>query len=87
MRGLRVSEVRTQVLLSLFFAVFCILFIFPIYALILASFRPGRDLIRFGITLKTLVPKDLALTYLASLLTARGEVLGDKGLQRDAESE
>jgi len=72
MRSLLASEVRTQVLLSFFFVVLCLLFLFPIYALVLASFRPGRDLIRFGITLKTLTPKNLVLTYLASLLTAQG---------------
>jgi arabinosaccharide transport system permease protein len=71
-RSLRASEVRTQVLFSLFFVVLCLLFLFPIYALLLASFRPGRDLIRFGITLKTLVPRDLVLTYLTSLATAQG---------------
>ena len=74
MSGLRAAEVRTQVLLSFFFAVLCILFLFPIYALMVASFRPGRDLIRYGITLKTLVPRNLSLAYLASLLTARGGV-------------
>lgn len=72
MRSLRASEVRTQVLFSLFFVVLCLLFLFPVYALLLASFRPGRDLIRFGITLKTLVPRNLVLTYLASLATAQG---------------
>jgi arabinosaccharide transport system permease protein len=71
-RSLHASGIRVQVLLSLFFVVLCLLFLFPIYALILASFRPGRDLIRFGITWKTLVPRDFVLTYLASLLTTRG---------------
>jgi arabinosaccharide transport system permease protein len=74
MSGLRTRELRTETLLSFFFAVLCILFLFPIYALALASFRPGRDLIRFGITLKTLVPGNLSLAYLASLLSARSGV-------------
>jgi len=74
MRRLRAPEVRTEVLLSFFFAILCILFLFPIYALALAAFRPGRDLIRYGITLKTLIPGNLSLAYLASLLTARGGV-------------
>jgi arabinosaccharide transport system permease protein len=72
MRSLRAAEVRTQALFSLFFLLLCLLFLFPVYALFLASFRPGRDLIRFGITLKTLVPRNLVLTYLASLTTAQG---------------
>ena len=72
MRSLRAPEIRTQGLISFFFVVLCLMFLFPIYALVLASFRPGRDLIRFGITVKTLVPKNLVLTYLASLLTGSG---------------
>jgi arabinosaccharide transport system permease protein len=74
MRSLRAAEVRSQVLFSLFFVVLCLLFLFPVYALFLASFRPGRDLIRFGITLKTLVPRNLVLTYLARLATSQGGV-------------
>jgi len=72
MKSLRAAEVRTQILFSLFFVVLSLLFLFPVYALLLASFRPGRDLIRFGITLKTLLPRNLVLTYLANLPTAQG---------------
>ena len=72
MRTMRASEVRTQVLISALFVVICLLFIFPIYALLLASFRPGRDLIRFGITAKTLVPRDLVITYIANLFVGQG---------------
>ena len=50
MRTLPYLRCRTQVLISIFFIVLCLGFLFPIYALVLASFRPGRDLIRFGIT-------------------------------------
>jgi len=71
MRSLRAAETRVNVLLILFFLVLCVAFLFPIYSLLLASFRPGRDLMRFGITVKTLAPGDLSLKYLASLLTAR----------------
>ena len=35
---------------------FCLVFIFPLYALVVASLRPGRDLMRFGITFQSLVP-------------------------------
>jgi arabinosaccharide transport system permease protein len=33
-----------------------LLFLFPIFALVMSSFRPGRDLIRYGITFQSLVP-------------------------------
>jgi arabinosaccharide transport system permease protein len=72
MRSLHTSEIRSQILLSLFFLVVCLLFLFPIYALTIASFRPGRDLMRFGITLKTLAPHNLTFTYLGSLFTSQG---------------
>jgi arabinosaccharide transport system permease protein len=74
MRTLHTSTLRTQILLSIFFIILCLAFLFPIYALVLASFRPGRDLIRFGITAKTLIPKDLILTYLVSLFTTKNGV-------------
>jgi arabinosaccharide transport system permease protein len=72
MRTLHTAETRATILTSVFFIVVCLLFLFPIYSLLLASFRPGRDLMRFGITAKTLIPSDLSLKYLASLLTGRG---------------
>jgi len=72
MRTLRAADTRTHILVSLFFVLVCLAFLFPIYSLLLASFRPGRDLMRFGISVKTLTPSGLTLKYLASLLTARG---------------
>ena len=74
MSTLHAPVVRTQVLLSLFFVVVCLGFLFPIYALVLASFRPGRDLIRFGITAQTLVPKDLSLNFLVNLFTTKNGI-------------
>jgi arabinosaccharide transport system permease protein len=71
MRTLHTADTTANILTSIFFLVICLAFLFPIYSLLLASFRPGRDLMRFGITAKTLIPKDLTLKYLASLLTAR----------------
>ncbi|HET6487757.1 MAG TPA: hypothetical protein VFH83_15120, partial [Spirochaetia bacterium] len=71
MRSLRTAESRVNALFFLIFLVLCLAFLFPIYSLLLASFRPGRDLMRFGITVKTLAPGDLSLKYLASLLTGR----------------
>ena len=46
-------------------------FMLPLYSLALASFRPGRDLLRFGITLQTLIPKDFSLDNFWSLFTSR----------------
>ena len=37
-------------------------------------FGPGRDLIRFGITWKTLVPTDLTLSFLVSLFTTKNGI-------------
>jgi arabinosaccharide transport system permease protein len=71
MRSLHTPVLRTQILLSIFFVILCLGFLFPIYALVLASFRPGRDLIRFGITAQTLLPKDLTLNYLVNLFTTK----------------
>jgi len=73
-KSLHASTLRTQILLSAFFVVLCLGFLFPIYALLLASFRPGRDLIRFGITAKTLIPKDLTLTFLMNLFVTKGGI-------------
>jgi arabinosaccharide transport system permease protein len=46
-----------------------LLFLFPIYSLILASFRPGRDLMRYGITFTTLIPNVFSGNNYAALLT------------------
>lgn len=74
MRSLPGPVLRTQILISIFFIVLCLAFLFPIYALVLASFRPGRDLIRFGITAKTLVPEDLNVSFLVNLFTTKGGI-------------
>ncbi|MDT3358804.1 MAG: carbohydrate ABC transporter permease [Spirochaetota bacterium] len=46
-------------------------FMLPLYSLALASFRPGRDLLRFGITLQTLIPKDFSLINFWGLFSSR----------------
>lgn len=55
----------------LILALLGLLFLFPIYAVILASFRPGRELMRFGITFATLVPGSANLNNFAGLVTSR----------------
>ena len=52
-------------------AVVAFLFLFPIYAIVLASFRPGRDLMRFGVTFATLIPRDLNPSNFVGLVTSR----------------
>ena len=49
----------------------CLLYLLPLYSLALASFRPGRDLLRYGITLQTLIPTDLNLVNFRGLFTIR----------------
>lgn len=49
----------------------CLIYLVPLYSLVLASFRPGRDLLRYGITLQTLIPTDLNLENFQGLFTIR----------------
>ena len=68
MSSSRWKEVRIRILIACLFVPICLLFLFPIYTLFLAALRPGRDLMRFGITIKTIIPTGLAFSHLASLL-------------------
>lgn len=49
----------------------CFIYLIPLYSLTLAAFRPGRDLLRYGITLQTLIPKGLDITTFKGLFTIR----------------
>ncbi|WP_233067081.1 carbohydrate ABC transporter permease [Sphaerochaeta sp. S2] len=51
--------------------VLCLVYIVPLYSLLLAAFRPGRDLLRYGITLNTLIPTGLNLNTVKGLYTIR----------------
>lgn len=55
----------------LFLAVLCLIYLVPLYSLVLASFRSGRDLLRYGITVQTLIPADLSLVNFKGLFTIR----------------
>lgn len=68
------QSVVKNVLKHMLMIFLCIAFILPLYSLALASFRPGRDLLRFGITLQTLVPKGLNLENFRGLFTIRDGV-------------
>lgn len=46
------KETAGRILLLLFFAVICFLILIPFYAVALASFKPGGDLVRYGLNLK-----------------------------------
>jgi arabinosaccharide transport system permease protein len=54
--------------------IFVAAFLFPIFALIMASFRPGRDLLRYGIVFKTLVPDNFDPKNFLGLATSRDGV-------------
>jgi arabinosaccharide transport system permease protein len=54
--------------------VFVAFFLFPIFALVLASFRPARDLMRYGIAFKTLIPDSLDPKNFLALATTRDGV-------------
>ncbi len=62
---LRVSETAKYV----FLGILALLFLFPICSLILASLRPGRDLMRYGISFSSLVPGAFNFSNYAALLT------------------
>ena len=49
----------------------CIIYMVPLYSLVLAAFRPGRDLLRYGITLQTLIPVGLNFSTVKGLYTIR----------------
>ena len=71
---MRVMNERSRAMLVLKYAVLtltALLMLFPVYALILSSFRPGRELMRYGVGLTTLVPTNLNLEMLKGLLTYR----------------
>lgn len=46
------KETVSKLLLFLFFAIICIVILVPFYAVALASFKPGGDLIRYGLNLR-----------------------------------
>lgn len=41
-----------KILLFAFFSVLCLLILVPFYAVTIASFKPGEDLIRYGLNLR-----------------------------------
>jgi len=48
-----------------------LVFLFPIVALVMATFRTGRDLMRFGITFQTLIPQSFDLKNYGYLIDGK----------------
>tara|TARA_B100000614_G_scaffold251613_1_gene263382 strand:- start:491 stop:1327 length:837 start_codon:yes stop_codon:yes gene_type:complete len=48
-----------------------IVFLVPVYALALSAFRPGQQLLRYGITPESLLPTGFTMSSLHTLFTAR----------------
>ncbi|MGN7358368.1 carbohydrate ABC transporter permease [Paenibacillus sp. SAF-054] len=46
------KDAAAKIVLFLFFAVVCLLILIPFYAVTIASFKPGEDLIRYGLNLR-----------------------------------
>jgi arabinosaccharide transport system permease protein len=55
----------------LILGIVAVILIFPIVALILASFKPGRDLMRYGITFASLIPSDWDPKNFLGLITSK----------------
>jgi len=72
--GINAKISRTITVLFLTFA--GLVFLLPVYSLVLAAFRPGQELMRFGITIKTLIPTDLTTDNVLGLFTARKGAYG-----------
>ena len=71
MRSQKMQDSASSMGKNLLMVILSVVFLFPIYALFLASFRPGRDLLRWGITMATLVPKGLNILNYTSLVTGK----------------
>ena len=63
-----------QVLIFLALGAASVVFLMPVWALVLAAMRPGEQLMRFGITFRTLIPRDLTFQYILELSTARNGI-------------
>lgn len=57
--------------LFLFFTVMAIITLFPLFTLIMSSFKPGKDLMRFGITMESLLSSGKNLDNYVELFTGK----------------
>ena len=67
--NLRLS--RKSIIKHIVLVLLCFVYILPLYSLVLAAFRPGRDLLRYGITLQTLIPTGMNFATVKGLYTIR----------------
>ncbi|WP_319476787.1 carbohydrate ABC transporter permease [Marispirochaeta aestuarii] len=51
-----------------------LIFLVPVYALVLSAFRPGEDLLRYGITFESLAPTGLMADNVLNLFSVRNGV-------------
>ncbi len=72
MQSSKKSFPLTELIRNLLLLAVCLVFVFPLYSLILAALRPGQELMRHGITFKTLVPSDISMDYIAALFGESG---------------
>jgi arabinosaccharide transport system permease protein len=64
------SELRYATFIQIFFSFLCILVVFPFVVFILASFRPGQDLLRSGLSLG-IDPERMSLNNYIFLFTGQ----------------
>ncbi|NLK05136.1 MAG: carbohydrate ABC transporter permease [Spirochaetales bacterium] len=67
--NLRLS--RKSIIKHIVLVLLCFVYILPLYSLVLAAFRPGRDLLRYGITMQTLIPTGMNFATVKGLYTIR----------------
>lgn len=57
--------------LLLFFTAMALITLFPLFTLIMSSFKPGKDLMRFGITMESLLSKGKNIDNYVELFTGK----------------
>ena len=72
----RIGGVAARTSTTVILLLASLLFLLPVYSLFLAAFRPGQELLRYGITLKTLTPTNLIPDNILNLFSARRGAYG-----------
>ena len=71
MKTIQHHQIRISLIKHIVMVLLCLLYVIPLYSLFLAAFRPGRDLLRYGITLQTLIPTNMNFGTVKGLYTIR----------------
>ena len=74
MESMTTQRILSETVKYLLLGVLVILFLFPIFALVMASFETGQNLMRYGISFKSLVPKTFDPKNFVALVTTRDGV-------------